>query len=229
MDKKVNNFLLFLGLLILYVIFSAAIVTMLKYVGLNISDLSVYKKTICLIAVDIVLMAIFYLVYRKENNTELIRYLKNPKKFLLFGFKVWIIGAILMISTNTIIHYLFPSAVALNEEAVQKSLKAAPLYTAFSACIFAPFTEEIIFRKSLRKVFNSNTLFIIISGLLFGLIHNISAIGTTQMLYIIPYGLFGCAFAYMYVKTNSIFVSITFHCFHNTLLVCYSFYSMGVF
>ena len=48
------------------------------------------------------------------------------------------------------------------------------------------------------------------------------------MLYIIPYGLFGSVFAYMYSKTKNIFVPMTFHFIHNTVLVILSFLSMGV-
>ena len=66
------------------------------------------------------------------------------------------------------------------------------------------------------------------SGLFFGLIHNLTGLDSKQILYIIPYGAFGCVFAYMYTKTRTIFTSMTFHFIHNTVLVLISLYSMGV-
>lgn len=76
-----------------------------------------------------------------------------------------------MMISNIIIQLIYPST-ADNEAAIQNALTIMPIYIAFSSCIFAPFAEEIIFRKSLRKVFNNDVLFIIFSGLLFGLVHN---------------------------------------------------------
>ena len=228
MNKRINNFLLFLALLILYITFSETVIILMHYLGFNINSLSIHKKNICLIIIDIILMIIFYLIYFKDNNTELKRYSKNLTKFLLFGLKMWVIGAILMFTSNILINHFYPTSIATNEEAVQKLLKVSPIYTAFSACIFAPFVEEMIFRKALRKVFNNSIIFIIISGLAFGFIHNISNIGSHNMIYIIPYGLFGSIFAYTYVKTKSIFVPITFHLMHNTILVIISLYQMGV-
>ena len=98
-----------------------------------------------------------------------------------------------------------------------------PVYTVFASCIFAPFVEEVIFRKCLGKVFNNDILFIIVSGFLFGFAHTLASIGMglNQMLYIIPYGVFGGIFAYIYCKTKNIFPTITVHHFHNTIIVLY--------
>ena len=228
MNKKINSFLYFIALFILYVIYSSLVILILKKLGLNIEKLNIHTKNTILIIVDVSLMFITYLLYRKENNSELFKYGRNFKKYFLLGLKMWLLGLVLMITSNLIIHYVYPTATATNEDAVQELLKKAPIYTSFTACIFAPFMEEMIFRKSLQNVFKSNTLFIIVSGLLFGLAHNIGVIGTTDMIYIIPYALFGCVFAYTYVKTNDIYVPITFHMIHNTILIVASLYSTGV-
>ena len=132
-----------------------------------------------------------------------------------------------MIISNIIIMSIY-SSQALNEEAVQDVLKEAPIYASFAACLFAPFMEEIIFRKHLSKIFTNKVLFILVSGFLFGLVHNISGLGTMQMLYIIPYGVFGLVFAYMYSEKQNIFIPMTFHFIHNTLLVILSLSVSGV-
>lgn len=227
MEKSLNRFMLFIGLFIMDILYSAIVIAILKYAGFDILALNNNLKYIALIIIDLSFMFILYLIYRKELNNEFSKYIKNFGKNFSFGLKLWLLGLILMIGSNIIIQLIYPS-VATNEEAVQESLKMFPIYTAFASCIFAPFVEEIIFRKCLAKVFKNSFLFIVISGLLFGLAHTITEIGTSQMLYIIPYGLFGSVFAYMYSKTKNIFVSMTFHFIHNTVLVILSLLSVGV-
>lgn len=227
--KSLINTVIFIAIFVLYAAFSQLIVFALKEIGFDINALNTTYKTICLIGIDIILILIVYLIYRKENNKELRDYNNNIVKYFTIGLTLWIIGIILMISSNLLIHSIYPTSVATNEKAVQEALKLTPIYTAFSACIFAPFMEEMIFRKCLHKVFTNNFIFIIMSGLLFGMAHNLDVIGKTDMIYIIPYGLFGSIFAYTYVKTKNIYVPMTFHFIHNTILVIFSFISMGVF
>lgn len=231
MKKTINNFLIFIGLFVLDIVYSAIIIAIAKQLGFDINSLNNITKSIYLIIIDISFMLILYILYLKELNHEFFKYIRHFFKNFFFGFKLWILGLILMVGTNVIINLIYPS-IAINEEAVQNSLKMAPLYTAFASCIFAPFVEELIFRKSLKKVFSNNTLFIIISGFLFGLAHNLSTLLTgtnaNQLLYIIPYGLFGCIFAYMYVKKKNIFIPITFHMIHNTILTIASLTTIGV-
>ena len=226
--KSLINTMIFIGIFLLYAIYQQLIVEVLKHIGFDINKLGIHYKNICLIIIDISLIAITYLIYKKENNAELRRYDRNLGKYASFGLLMWTIGIVLMITTNLIIRKFYPSTIATNEEAVQQMLKTSPIYMTFSACIFAPFMEEMIFRKCIRKIFNSNVLFIIVSGLLFGLAHNLEVIGKPDMIYIIPYALFGSIFAYTYVKTKSIFVPMTFHFIHNTILVIFSLISMGV-
>lgn len=228
MNKKINNFMFFIGLFLLYTIYSSVMILLLKKIGFDISKMNLHSKNSWLILIDISLMIITYFIYRKDINHELKKYFRHFKKYFSFGFKMWLLGLILMAASNVLIHIFYPLASASNEDAVQKALLKAPIYTAFSACVFAPFMEEMVFRKSLRKVFSIDLVYIIISGLLFGLAHNISVLGEPDMIYIIPYGLFGCVFAYTYVKTNDIFVPITFHMIHNTVLIIYSLYNAGV-
>lgn len=228
MEKKINNFLLFVSLFILYTIYSSILVLLLKKIGFDVNTLNLHTKNTYLILIDISLMIITYIIYRKDNNHDIKKYFRHLGKYFSFGFKMWILGLALMIVSNLLIQHFYPFANTVNEDSVRKALIDAPIYTAFSACIFAPFMEEMIFRKSLRKVFDNDLVFIIISGLLFGLVHNISVLGKPDMIYIIPYGLFGSIFAYTYVKTNDIFVPMTFHLIHNTVLVFAALYNAGV-
>ena len=115
-----------------------------------------------------------------------------------------------------------------NENQIQDLLGTMPIYIAFASCICAPIMEELVFRKSLGNCFKSQYLFIIVSGLLFGLLHIVTSKNVYDFLYIIPYGLFGSIFAYIYYKTKTIFSTITIHMIHNTILVIISLIGLGV-
>lgn len=227
--KFINRSFLFIGLVLLDVFYSYTVVLFFKRFGIDINSFSLVNKCVSLIVIDITFMFILYLIFRKELNREFSRYVKNFNKCFSFGFKWWIIGLIVMMGSNFIIQSILGVSTATNENYVQDALSKMPVYIVFSSCIMAPFAEEIIFRKALRKMFNNDFLFIVMSGIIFGFVHNVSSIGSMQMLYIIPYGAFGVVFGYIYVKTNTIFTSMTFHFIHNSILVGISLLSLGVF
>ena len=92
------------------------------------------------------------------------------------------------------------------------------------AGIIGPIVEELVFRKSLKNVFKNKWVFVIISGVLFGLLHVIGFELKTplELLYILPYGSLGAMFAYMDYEIDSTFPSIIMHMLHNTVLVILS-------
>jgi len=226
-NDKLNKFMVFIGLFILDIIYSSIVLNALHKFGFNYEKLSNLNQSILLIFIDITFMLIIYLIYRKELNKEFIKYIKNFKKLFSFGLKFWLLGLSIMFISNIIIS-IFCGETATNEAQIQEALLKMPIYITFASSIFAPFTEEIIFRKCLKKMFKSDIFFIITSGLLFGLVHNLTSLGTIQMLYIIPYGAFGAVFAYMYTKSKSIFIPMTFHFIHNTILIIISLLTAGV-
>ena len=86
--------------------------------------------------------------------------------------------------------------------------------------IYAPITEELIFRKSIKDFISNKWLYVIVSGLLFGGVHVISSLGSDWgFLYLIPYCSLGMVFAHLYYETDNIFSTITIHSIHNTLAI----------
>lgn len=213
--KKILNFIL---IFLLYFIYDQLIITILNKIGIDISSLNVNGKIIISILINLSLMIILYLIYIKDINKDFKDYKNNFKKYFSSNFKYYIIGLLGMIISNIIISY-FISGNSTNENIIKSYINNYPIYMVFSTCIFAPFTEEIIFRKSFKNCFNSNIMYIILSGILFGFLHTISGNSLKELLFIIPYGSLGSAFAYMYCKTNNIFVPITFHLIHNSIIV----------
>ena len=74
-----------------------------------------------------------------------------------------------------------------------------------------------MFRGFIRKFIKNDILFIILSSLIFGGLHVLSADSVLQLLYIIPYSVLGLAFSLNYVKTKNIASNIFLHCSWNTI------------
>lgn len=181
----------------------------------GISKISLYLSTFSSCCTAIVLL----LIYRKDLVREWKVFRKDILKNLDIGLVCWVTGLIIMVVANSLLMYFFHSKGANNEKAVQSLISISPLIMSFSVCILAPFNEELVFRKAIKDVFNNVYLFMFMSFIIFGGAHVIgSAKSIVDYLYIIPYGALGGAFAYAYSKTNTIYTTLLFHMFHNTVL-----------
>lgn len=179
--------------------------------------------SVTLNAISSFLFALFLImVYHKQLKKEWKIFKNKLSDNLDIGIKYWLLGLLVMMGSNIIIHFLLKAGQANNEQTVQNMITASPIMMIISAGILAPINEEILFRKSFRSIFKNNLVFILVSGIFFGLMHVINATTIEQFLYIIPYSSLGVAFAITYVKTNSIFTSITMHMTHNTILTVLS-------
>ncbi len=91
------------------------------------------------------------------------------------AIKYWLIGLIIMGTSNVLITFLATGAQASNEMGVQTMIHGAPLASFLAAGILAPIIEELTFRKSFFDALKNKWLFILTSGLIFGGLHVISA------------------------------------------------------
>lgn len=222
MNKKEKSFVLSIFLFVLILVYTPFCVFILEKCGVNINNLNYNTKVIINFLINISLMLILFLIYRKDLKEEAKDYKANFKKYFKFGLKIWLIGVGLMFISNIIIQLIYKND-ATNEIMVQEMIQKAPLYMIFSTAIFSPFVEEIIFRKSIKNFIDNNFIYIVISGLAFGFMHTLAnPTNILELLYIIPYGAVGACFAYTYSKTKNIYVSMTFHSLHNLIIVLYS-------
>lgn len=174
---------------------------------------------LCALIANIILCLVLIKLYWKELKDELRLFIKNIYEFLDTGIKYWGLGLLIMVTSNLILTYLFKSEGANNELLLRELIKPYPIIMGLNICLIGPFIEEIVFRKSFKNAFPNPFIFVSLSFLVFGSLHVTSyATNLIDYLYIIPYGTLGGVFAYMYLKTNSIFTSMTFHMIHNTLL-----------
>ncbi|MBR1385624.1 MAG: CPBP family intramembrane metalloprotease [Bacilli bacterium] len=164
------------------------------------------------------LALMLFLLFKNDIIKDFNSFKKNIREISDVVIKYWLLGFFLMIISNLIIGFFSPVSKATNEEAVRSIIYSTPVMAFFITCILAPFTEEIIFRKSIKDAISRKWFFILISGFVFGALHVIGEIESLYgLLYIIPYSSLGLAFATIYYETDNIFANILAHLIHNTL------------
>lgn len=211
-------------LLISYMIIIPGIVSFLfGMFNLNLENTTNYM--IANIFIYCAILVMIFIFYHKSLKEELTTFIKNFKFNLKTGVLYWLKAFGFMILTNLIIVSLV-NGIATNEEANRSMIAVLPIFSVLTMCILGPFLEELLFRKSFKNVFASKKTYLLISSLLFGGAHLVSAftLGTVeqnllQLLYIIPYSGIGYFFAKAYLETDTIFTSTMMHIFHNSLSV----------
>lgn len=227
--KKFKNFInlkgLFLAIIIFLLFYFSSLIQLIpiKLFNLNIKNLTEVQNVILSTFSNIVLLVILLLIFRKDIIKEWKKFKTKFLENIDIGIKYWLVGLAIMMISNMIITFVINLGQAANEQAVQQMISAQPWLMLINAGIIAPCIEELIFRKSFKKALPNKWLFVIMSALIFGSLHVLpSMTSPLELLYIIPYGSLGGAFAYIYEKTDTIFTSITMHMLHNTALVLLS-------
>ena len=203
--------------ILLYILYQSSFVfNILNSFGINVNK---YRIGIFAI-VDIIYILIIVLMFKKEIKEGIKDLKENFSSRSISALYAWITGSIIMIVSSFIISIILKQNVSTNEALVRESIKLAPLYMLFTCSIVAPIFEEMVFRRSLYGLLKYKWLFIISSGLSFGLLHVLGSFNSIlDFLYVIPYGAMGCCFAYLYYNTKNITLPIMIHIIHNTVLV----------
>lgn len=197
----------------------------LELFNINYSKMNSTMKILYNLSCDIGFMIIVFMLYYKDIFKDIKGYIRNIKENLKLSFKYYFIGLVIMFLSNILIGLLFSNANANNEDAVRQMIDIYPIYMIFSVSIYAPFVEELIFRKSIREIFTKDNnvvkyTYIITSGFIFAFMHMISNINNyLDYLYIIPYMGVGCMFAIIYYKSNNIINTMVMHSLHNTISI----------
>lgn len=203
MKEAIENILLYLFLpSIIYIIF----------------DLFNIKISIILISLISYLLLLTYYIFKYKKI--LLHDIKTfKKKYIKNIIKYWVIGFILMVLANFIINYLiFNNRIASNESANRDMLLNNKLLYSFMLCILIPIIEEITFRLEFKKNIKNYKYFLIVSSLLFSLVHVISS-NLIEYIYIVPYFILGFTFSFIYYKNNNIITNILAHVIHNSITV----------
>jgi hypothetical protein len=195
--------------------------------NVDITNMPLYLKVIYMIIFEIILMSIIIYIFRNKLKDDISNIKENHKVYFSKYLKIWILSVGIMMISNLLISVVLPDTLPSNEEALRALFDKSPIYIFFSAVIFAPIVEELVFRQGFRYIFKTKWLFILMAGLIFGALHVLSSAESfTELLYIIPYSAPGIAFAYILTKTENILVTIGFHFMHNGILIALQFLLM---
>ena len=219
--KKYKNEIIGLLVFAFYIVYSKYSSYLLVF--FNYDKLPTILKLTILITLDLLLIIILSFVYLKTVAKDFKDFKKNYKKYFDEYAKYWFLNIALMGISNIIISSLIDIKQSTNQAYVESLLFKYPIYSIITAAILAPITEELVFRLSFRKIFKTDLLFIFMSGLIFGALHMSIATNAKELFYIIPYSIPGFIFAYTLKKSNNIFVPISLHMVHNTIMVILQF------
>lgn len=192
--------------------------------GVDTTTLPTWVKVFYLIMYSALTASLIMMIYNKKLSKDFKDMKKNSIKYFNKYIKYWLIGLFIMMVSNLFINLIVTNDIPSNEQAIRETFNISPLYIFFSAVIYAPIVEELIFRQSIKNIFNNKWLFIIISGLLFGSMHVFGDFkNITDLLYIIPYSTPGIIFAYMLEDSDNICVPMSLHFIHNGILISLQF------
>ena len=209
--------------MVIFLFFSEIITTILLLVCPDIKAIPASVQQIYIIFMEILFVFLMIMAYKKEYLKNFKDFKKKYNDYFKKYLKYWLIGLIVMGASNMILSELF-NKIAENESAIRETFKVSPIYVYISSVLLAPILEETLFRFNLKKIIDEKGSFIILSGVLFALMHIVGNFTAWyDILYIIPYSSLGIAFAYMYYDSKNIFVSTMFHLLHNGILMSLQF------
>lgn len=192
-----------------------------RLLGIEIDNIPNILKCIYIIIVELVFIIASFIIYKDYIVKSWKDFKKNKNYYLKKYIKYWFMILIGTTILNSLIVLLNKGEIAGNEQAVRELLGNYPIYTWITGVLLAPLMEEIAFRLSLKQIFKNKWIFIIMSGIIFGSFHLISSAETwTDLLFIFPYSLPGCIFAYILYESNNIFIPIGMHFLHNGTVLC---------
>lgn len=224
--KKYKDLFLALLSFLLYFTFGIFFSNILSLFNINLTELKPFLLNLIMIVSDLIFMIILFLIYRKEIIDDFKKFTSNKGKWFFKYIGIFLISVLIMGILNVILSKITNLETSENEELVRKMIKLLPVYMTFSTVLYAPFVEELLFRKCIRKIVKGNDkytkiAYILISAIIFGLLHVITLDASfNDMLMGIPYMVVGLSLAYIYIKTDdNLFGSMQFHLMHNTILL----------
>lgn len=201
-DKnKIKKVILNLIVFIIYLVFGIASFPNKK----SVSNFNVMYFAICLIFTSIIIT----LIYKDDLKKELSSFRKDTKKNLLECFKVFIILFLITIFSNFIIDKLIGWTKIGTDSLIFPNMSSIAIYTILVLCIYMPFSEGIIFTKTINNIFDIKRFWPIISGVIYGIMQ--AGFKFNNMVFLaskIPYIIIGIIVAKVYDKNKNVFYPI---------------------
>lgn len=223
--KKYKDLFIALLAFLLYFTFSFAFKFVLRIFNIDLTSLNPILLNTILIISDLLFMIIVFFIYKKDIIMEAKEFKSNKGKWFIKYIGIFVGSVLVMGLLNIILSKITNLETSENEELVRKLIKILPVYMTFSTVLYAPFVEELLFRKAIRKIIKGDDkytkiTYVIVSAVIFGLLHVITLDASFyDLLMGIPYMVVGLSLGYIYSKTNNLFSTIQFHLMHNTILL----------
>lgn len=143
-------------------------------------------------------------------------YQKGPVRIEKSGFNrfIWLPALVLLLSL--VVQFFLPNDPSVNQQIAIDLTLSQPLFSFFAVVIFAPLTEELIFRGMLARYLfpkqdkSKQVLFLLVSSVLFALIH---FPGDVQQFLV--YTSLGFSLGLAYISRKGLVYSISLHALNN--------------
>lgn len=173
---------------------------------------------------------ILFFVLKPQVMYEFNLFVKNTEKVRVVAQSF--INALVIVFAFNIVSVIIASLIgnanqtSVNQLSINNMLSTPlPAVISFAAIIFlGPLVEELIFRKSLMGLIKNDKIALVVSTLVFALIHITSELiagaGSDFLINLISYAGGGVAFGYIYLKNKrNIWIPIIVHMLYNLLSV----------
>ena len=132
-----------------------------------------------------------------------------------FNRHIWLPTLVLLVAITA--QFFLPEDPSVNQQMATDLTLAQPLFSFFAVVIFAPLTEELIFRGMLARYLfpkqdnsKQTLIFLLVTSVLFALIH---FPGTLQQFLV--YASLGLSLGLAYVSRKGLLYSISLHALNN--------------
>lgn len=188
--------------------------------GILLFGSKIITKFWMLIVFYVVILSLMIGVFYKQLIHDFKIFKSYFKEYFVLILKTWGKALVLIMITTIIIQIITNTTQANNQIALQNSFNSNPVFIAILAMFYAPIAEELMFRGVFRKFIKNKKLFVIVSGVVFGLMHVIDDSKTlAEFSYVFVYSILGIYLAGIYAKTNNLCTNIFMHFIQNTLSV----------
>ena len=131
-----------------------------------------------------------------------------------FNRYIWLPALVLLVAITA--QFFLPDDPSVNQQTVSQLTVAQPVFGFFMVVVFAPLTEELIFRGMLARYLfpkqdkSKQVLFLLVSSVLFALIH---FPGDVQQFFV--YFSLGFSLGLAYISRKGLVYSISLHALNN--------------
>ena len=196
------------------------LITFIICLGILLFGSKIITKFWMLVVFYVVILSLMIGVFYKQLIHDFKIFKSYFKEYFVLILKTWGKALVLIMITTIIIQIITHTTQANNQIALQNSFNSNPVFIAILAMFYAPIAEELMFRGVFRKFIKNKKLFVIVSGVVFGLMHVIDDSKTlAEFSYVFVYSILGMYLAGIYAKTNNLCTNIFMHFMQNTLSV----------